>query len=140
MANHDRVIKLLGDLKEWKKECFNCIHEIEKNGDKEIKKYLLHGIRAYFLDFHILCEDYISITLKELKKYKIDISAIEGMEIIKDSNVVSEEFLKFYIVSRRLRNRLAHRYKLPEDEVLLSNIADNIKLINDLEVIIEKML
>ena len=85
------------------------------------------------MDFHILCEDYISISLKDLNKYKIDISAIEGMEIIKDSNKISEQFFEFYSKSRRLRNRLAHRYKMPSDEELLLNLKDNLEGISELE-------
>ncbi|MCT8977863.1 hypothetical protein N4T77_14780 [Clostridium sp. CX1] len=81
MINGDRILKECA-LKEWEldfKECLASINSSEEN----IKKFLYHSIRAYFLDFHILCEDYISITLKYLNKFKIDISAIEGMEMIK---------------------------------------------------------
>ena len=46
-------------------------------------------MRAYFLDFHILCEDFISINLKELNKFKIGISAIEGMDILSEEEVIS---------------------------------------------------
>ena len=63
MVNHSRVVKLLEDYKEWKSECFECIEEINNNDNEKIKKMLFHSIRAYFLDFHILCEDYISINL-----------------------------------------------------------------------------
>ena len=73
MVNHSRVVKLLEDYKEWKIECFECIEEINNNDNEKIKKMLFHSIRAYFLDFHILCEDYISISLKELNKFKIGI-------------------------------------------------------------------
>ena len=57
MVNHSRVVKLLEDYKEWKSECFECIEEINNNDNEKIKKMLFHSIRAYFLDFHILCED-----------------------------------------------------------------------------------
>ena len=97
MVNHSRVVKLLEDYKEWKSECFECIEEINNNDNEKIKKMLFHSIRAYFLDFHILCEDYISISLKELNKFKIGISAIEGMETLKDSLCISEEFFDFYL-------------------------------------------
>lgn len=140
MVNHSRVIKLLEDYKEWKIECFECIEEIDNNDNDRIKKMLFHSMRAYFLDFHILCEDFISISLKELNKFKIGIAAIEGMEIIKSSSIVSEEFFNFYFTSRRLRNRLAHRYKLPKDEELVINLKNNLKSINELEVAIENLL
>lgn len=140
MVNHSRVVKLLEDYKEWKVECFECIEEINNNNNDKIKKMLFHSMRAYFLDFHILCEDFISISLKELNKFKIGISAIEGMEIIKNSSYISEEFFDFYFISRKLRNRLAHRYKLPKDEELLINLRDNLNYIGELEKAMENLL
>ena len=125
MINRDRVLKLLGDFKEWESDFKECIDSLEKC-DKDIKKLLYHSVRAYFLDFHILCEDYVSISLKHLNKFKVDISAIQGMEIVKDSNKISDEFFEFYSTSRRLRNRLAHRYKMPKDEDLLLNLKNNL--------------
>lgn len=140
MVNHNRILKLLKDYDEWKVECFECIEEVKITSNDKTRNFLMHGIRAYFLDFHILCEDYISIILKELNKFKIDISAIEGMEIIKESGYASKEFLEFYIISRRLRNRLAHRYKLPSDNELLDNLSNNIESIEELENTIKKLL
>ena len=139
MVNHSRVVKLLEDYKEWKVECFECIEEINNNDNEKIKKMLFHSIRAYFLDFHILCEDYISISLKTLKKFKVDISTIEGMEVIVSSEKISKELLDFYSTSRRLRNRLAHRYKVPKDEVIYLNLKENIKFIREFEEAIKEL-
>jgi Uncharacterized conserved protein len=138
LINRDRVLKLLRDLKEWESDFVECTKSLE-NCNNHIKKILYHSIRAYFLDFHILCEDYISISLKDLNKYKIDISAIEGMEIIKDSNKISDEFFEFYSKSRRLRNRLAHRYKMPNDEELLLNLKNNLEGISELEQAVKRL-
>lgn len=140
MINRDRVLKLLRDYKEWYEDLGEAIEELEKCEDDKIKKLLYHSIRAYFLDFHILCEDYISISLKELKKYKVDISADDGMRIVKDSKMVSEYFYDFYSASRRLRNRLAHRYKVPQDDDIYLNLKNNIKYIDELEESIKKLL
>lgn len=139
MINKDRVLKLLRDLKEWEGEFRECISSIERC-DENIKKFLFHSVRAYFLDFHILCEDYISISLKHLNKFKVDISAIEGMEIIKNSSAISNNFFEFYTTSRRLRNRLAHRYKMPKDEELLLNLKNNLEYINELEKSIKDLI
>lgn len=133
MINKDRVLKLLTDLNEWNIEYTECVKEIETNKNENLKKILYHSIRAYFLDFHILCEDYISINLKDLNKFKISLSAIDGMEIIKDSNRIGIDFLNFYATSRKLQNRLAHRYKLPSDEELLLNLKNNVEFILELQ-------
>ena len=139
MINRDRVLKLLGDFKEWESDFNECTDSLEKC-DNGIKKLLYHSVKAYFLDFHILCEDYISISLKHLNKFKVDISAIQGMEIVKSSNEIIDEFLGFYSTSRRLRNRLAHRYRMPKDEELLSNLKDNLKYISELEQAIKELI
>ncbi len=139
MINRDRILKLLKDFKEWEEDFKLAMDKLDKCNDDDIKKLLYHSIRAYFLDFHILCEDYISISLKILKQYKVDISAIEGMETINASGKISKEFLEFYSTSRRLRNRLAHRYKMPKDEVIYTNLKDNIQYIKELEEAIKKI-
>ena len=140
MINRDRVLKLLKDYKEWYEDLGEAMEELEKSKDDKIKKLLYHSIRAYFLDFHILCEDYISISLKELKRYKVDMAADDGMRIVKDSGMVSEEFYAFYSSSRRLRNRLAHRYKVPKDDDIYLNLKNSIKHINELEESIKRLL
>lgn len=127
------------DIKEWEDECKVCFKELDRVESESMRKLIAHSMRAYFLDFHILCEDFISINLKDLKKFKIDISAVEGMEIIRDANRISDEFFAFYVVSRRLRNRLAHRYKLPKDEELLTNIRSNYALIEELEMAVKNI-
>lgn len=139
MINRDRVLKLLVDLKDWKVEYSSCIEEIENCKSETVKKILLHSNRAYFLDFHILCEDYISIMLKDLNLYKINISAIDGMELLMEKGKISKGFFEFYSISRRYRNRLAHRYKLPSDDVLLANFKDNFQFINELEESIKEL-
>lgn len=133
MINKDRIIKLIKDFNELESDIKECISTIEQYEDEKLKKLLYHSVRAYFLDFHILCEDYISINLKIMNKFKIDISAVEGMEILKDSNKITEGFFEFYIVSRRLRNRLAHRYKMPTDEELLISLKNNLSYFSDLK-------
>lgn len=140
MINRDRVLKLLKDYKEWNDDLREAIEELQVCEDDRMKKLLYHSIRAYFLDFHILCEDYISICLKELKKYKIDISAADGMKIVKDSSLVSKEFYEFYDASRRLRNRLAHRYKVPTDNDIYLNLKNNLQWISELDDSIKNLL
>ncbi|MCB2289370.1 hypothetical protein LGK97_06270 [Clostridium sp. CS001] len=73
MINKDRILKLLKDFKELKNDIIECIDIAECCEDEKMKKLLYHSIRAYFLDFHILCEDYISINLKAINKFRIDI-------------------------------------------------------------------
>lgn len=78
--------------------------------------------------------------MKHLNKFKVDISAIDGMEIIMNSNKVSKDFFEFYSASRKLRNRLARRYKMPEDEELLLNLNNNLKYALELEESVKELL
>jgi Uncharacterized conserved protein len=139
LINRDRVLKLLSDFKEWQIDFKECLDSIDICDDN-IKKILYHSVRAYFLDFHILCEDYISISMKHLNKFKVDLSAIDGMEIIMNSNKVSKDFFEFYSASRKLRNRLAHRYKIPKDEELLLHLNNNFKYVLELEESVKELL
>lgn len=138
MINKDRIFKLVQDFNELEIDIKECVSTIEQCTDTNLKKILYHSIRAYFLDFHILCEDFISINLKIANKFKIDMSAVEGMEFLKNSNKISENFFKFYITSRRLRNRLAHRYKMPTDEQLLLNLKSNLTYFSELKENVKK--
>ena len=61
------------------------------------------------------------------------------MEVIVSSEKISKELLDFYSTSRRLRNRLAHRYKVPKDEVIYLNLKENIKFIRELEEAIKEL-
>lgn len=110
MINKDRTLNPLADLKEWNNDYLLCINAIENNRINSIQKIVLHIIRACFLDFHSICDVYVSINLKDLNLFKINISTIEGMELIKNSNRISTEFLNFYTSSRRLRNRLDNTF------------------------------
>ena len=139
MINRDRVLKLIRDIKEWQLEFNECLNSIDVC-DEKMKKIVYHSVRAYFWDLHILCEDFISINLKDLSKFKVDISAVEGMEIISNLNRISRDFFNFYSSSRRLRNRLAHRYKMPSDEELLLNLKENLGYINELENMLKTLI
>ena len=61
------------------------------------------------------------------------------MEIIANHNRVSSDFYKFYTLSRKLRNRLAHRYKMPSDAELLSNLKDNLHFVEKLEIALKRL-
>ena len=52
---------------------------------------------------------------------------------------ISDEFFEFYSKSRRLRNRLAHRYKMPDDEELFLNLKNNLEGISELERTVKEL-
>ncbi|MBP3888365.1 MAG: DUF86 domain-containing protein [Cellulosilyticum sp.] len=105
----------VGDIKEF-------MSIIEKGNDGLGAKFILYGLKQIFMDFFITVEDFTSIMLKELKKYKIGMDMKQGLEILKVQHILDEEMFVFLNKSRLMRNRIAHRYKEPSKEELLTFI------------------
>ena len=99
-----------------------CMSIIEKGNDGLEAKFILYGLKQIFRDFFITVEDFTSIMLKELKKYKIGMDMKQGLEILKAQHILDEEMFVFLNKSRLMRNRIAHRYKKLSKEELLTFI------------------
>ena len=99
-----------------------CMSIIEKGNDGLEAKFILYGLKQIFMDFFITVEDFTSIILKELKKYKIGMDMKQGLEILKAQHILDEEMFVFLNKSRLMRNRIAHRYKKLSKEELLTFI------------------
>ncbi len=69
--NKERLIKIIEDLEECLGDIEECINvlETEKN-NKLIIKLAKSSLRQLFVSFHTILEDFCSIMLKEIKKYK----------------------------------------------------------------------
>ena len=99
-----------------------CMSIIEKGNDGLEAKFILYGLKQIFMDFFITVEDFTSIMLKELKKYKIGMDMKQGLEILKAQHILDEEMFVFLNKSRLMRKRIAHRYKKLSKEELLTFI------------------
>lgn len=78
------------------------------------------------LDLFVTVEDFNSLMLKELKKFKIGVDMKESLNILKQNHVIDEEKHIFLNEARLIRNHISHRYKEPSKEELLSFIGENI--------------
>lgn len=80
------------------------------------------SLRQLFVSFHTILEDFCSIILKELRKFKVGLTLSDSLKLLKDSNVIDEETYIFLEKSRLIRNRISHRYKEPNHEELFEHI------------------
>jgi uncharacterized protein YutE (UPF0331/DUF86 family) len=108
-------------------ECITDINECldileNRQDDKLIIKLSKSSLRQLFVSYHTILEDFCSIVLKDIKKYKIGITLHESLNILKESGIIEEETYIFLEKSRLIRNRISHRYKQPKYEELLQHI------------------
>lgn len=121
--NKERLLKIIEDMQECKADIDECIEILEKFKNNEIMiKLAKSSLRQLFVSFHTILEDFCSIVLKELKKYKVGITLGESLKLLKNNNVIDEETFIFLEKSRLIRNRISHRYKEPKHEELLAHI------------------
>lgn len=121
--NKERLLKIIEDMQECKADIDECIEVLEKFKDNDIViKLAKSSLRQLFVSFHTILEDFCSIILKELKKFKVGMTLSESFRLLNDSNVIDEETFIFLEKSRLIRNRISHRYKEPRHEELLAHI------------------
>ena len=121
--NKERFLKIIEDMQECKSDIDECIDILEKYKDNEIMiKLAKSSLRQLFVSFHTILEDFCSIILKELKKFKVGITLSESLSLLRDNNIIDEETFIFLEKSRLLRNRISHRYKEPKHEELFEHI------------------
>jgi len=133
--NKERLLKIIEDMQECKVDIDECIDILERYNDNQIMiKLAKSSLRQLFVSFHTILEDFCSIVLKELKKFKVGLTLSDSLKLMKDSNVINEDTYIFLEKSRLIRNRISHRYKEPNHEELLAHI---IKYRDRIDVIIE---
>lgn len=121
--NQERLIKIIEDMQECVSDIDECLYLLtNRKDDLLIIKLAKSSLRQLFVSFHTILEDFCSITLKEIKKYKIGISLHESLSILKNSNIIDDDMYLFLEKSRLIRNRISHRYKEPSHEELLLHI------------------
>ncbi|NYC73640.1 hypothetical protein DE167_004206 [Clostridium beijerinckii] len=70
--NQERLIKIVEDFQECISDIDECIEILENNSDNKIMiKLAKSSLRQLFVSFNTILEDFTSVTLKSLKKYKI---------------------------------------------------------------------
>jgi uncharacterized protein YutE (UPF0331/DUF86 family) len=133
--NQERLAKIIEDMQECIADINECLDVLEsRKDDALIIKLSKSSLRQLFVSFHTILEDFCSIVLKEIKKYRIGITLHESLTILKESGVIKEDTYTFLEKSRLIRNRISHRYKEPRYEELLQHI---LKYNNNFEDIVK---
>ena len=131
--NQERLVKIIEDLQECFGDIEECLEILEGDCDNEIMiKLSKSSLRQLFVSFHTILEEFASIMLKEIKKYKIGMTLNDSLIVLKEEHIIDGELFDFLEKSRLLRNRISHRYKEPDHEELLTHIIkykDNFKKI-----------
>lgn len=124
--NEQRLLSLIQDMTEVIENLEKCTKILEDTEENESTVFIEFGLKQIFVDFFIIIENFTSMILKELKKYKIGIDMKQSLEILKENNTINEEIFEFLNESRLFRNRISHRYKEPTREELMIFINENI--------------
>jgi len=121
--NRERLVKIIEDLQECITDINECLDILEnRKDDNLVIKLSRSSLRQLFVSFHTILEDFCSIVLKDIKKYRIGISLHESLNILKENGVIEESTYIFLEKSRLIRNRISHRYKEPKYEELFEHI------------------
>lgn len=121
--NKERLLKIIEDMQECKADIDECVHILEKHKeDAIIMKLAKSSLRQLFVSFHTILEDFCSIILKELKKFKVGITLSDSLKLLKNNKIIDEDTYIFLEKSRLIRNRISHRYKEPSHEELFAHI------------------
>ncbi|QAA33317.1 HepT-like ribonuclease domain-containing protein [Clostridium manihotivorum] len=139
--NDERLIKIIEDLEECKSDINECLEVLEKyKEDQLITKLAKSSLRQLFVGFHTILEDFCSIALREIRRFKIGISLSDSFKLLRKSDVIDERTYLFLEKSRLVRNRISHRYKEPSHEELLEHIVNNTDKIDIIINIAKKFL
>lgn len=121
--NQERLVKIIEDLQECTSDIEECIEILQGECDNKIMvKLSKSSLRQLFVSFHTILEEFASIMLKEIKKYKIGMTLNDSLIVLKEEHILDEELFDFLEKSRLLRNRISHRYKEPDHEELMKHI------------------
>lgn len=121
--NKERLLKIIEDMKECKADLDECIEILQKCEDNKIMiKLAKSSLRQLFVSFHTILEDFCSVILKELNKYRVGMTLNESLKLLRENDVIDEETYIFLEKSRLMRNRISHRYKEPSHEELFLHI------------------
>lgn len=121
--NKERLTKIIEDFRECLSDIEECLNVLDnENENKLMIKLAMSSMRNLFVSYHTILEDFCSIMLKEINKYKIGMTLHESFEILNEYGIISDELRLGLDKSRLVRNRISHRYKEPTNEELINHV------------------
>jgi uncharacterized protein YutE (UPF0331/DUF86 family) len=116
------LIKNIMDTMGLLDKALSKLKEIE---DEDLNSLIKSSIKQTFLEYFILIESFTSMCLKELKLYKISDDMGKSLVKLYENKIIDEELLDFLNEYRRYRNRIAHVYKQPSIEEIITFLENN---------------
>lgn len=138
--NEERLIKLIEDMSEVIEHLKDCEEALISEKDNRKALFMEYGLKQIFVDYFITVENFVSMMLKELKKFKIGIDMKTALVIINEANVIDDNVYEFLDNARLIRNRISHRYKEPTRDELIEFISENIDCFSEVLNIARKMI
>lgn len=118
--NEERLLGIIADMSESIAQLKRCRVILESKEEDETSIFITYGLKQLVVDFFITVEEFTSIMLKELKKFKIGIDMKQGLSILLENSIITENTYHFLNEARLIRNRISHRYKEPTREELVA--------------------
>lgn len=101
--NKVRLLKIIEDMTEVIKNLEDCTKILQSNKEDDKTIFIEFGLKQIFVDFFITVENFTSMLLKELKKYRIGIDMKESLEIIFENKIIDSETHDFLNSARLFR-------------------------------------
>lgn len=112
-------------MKETMELLDKALVKLKEVEDEDLNSLIKSSIKQTFLEYFILIESFTSMCLKELKLYKISDDMEKSLTKLYENKIIDERLLDFLNVYRRYRNRIAHVYKQPSIEEIISFLESN---------------
>lgn len=117
------MTKIIEDFRECLSDIEECLNVLDnENENKLMIKLAMSSMRNLFVSYHTILEEFCSIMLKEMNKYKIGMTLHESFEILNECGIINDELRLDLDKSRLVRNRIFHRYKEPTNEDLVNHV------------------
>ncbi|BCN31830.1 HepT-like ribonuclease domain-containing protein [Anaeromicropila herbilytica] len=138
--NEDRLLAVIADMSESIEQLKQCRIILESKEEDETSIFITYGLKQLFVESFITVEDFTSIMLKELKRFKIGIDMRQGLSILLENHIIDERQNDFLNAARLLRNRISHRYKEPSREELMAFVKNQEDSFDEILTVMKRQL
>lgn len=138
--NEERLLGIIADMSESIAQLKRCRVILESKEEDETSIFITYGLKQLVVDFFITVEEFTSIMLKELKKFKIGIDMKQGLSILLENSIITENTYHFLNEARLIRNRISHRYKEPTREELLAFVRKHESSMDDVVAALKQVM
>lgn len=137
--NKLRLYDLIKNIKETMSLLDKALFKLKEVEDEDLRSLIKSSLKQTFLEYFILTESFTSMCLKELKLYKISDDMEKSLTKLYESKIIDENLLDFLNLYRKYRNRIAHVYKQPSVEEIITFLEKNKDKMDEVVGIMKKI-